>query len=147
MKLWWTSLHTNTFFSRGRIPGTKDINIFDIYDVDVVLFLQIQRILMHKTVTDGHFDLFPSHFNSWGNHFQCNIITLKKIYGGYVVVQRLWICLPIQWSWLQSLLWENPTCHGATKSMCHNYWTHVSRIPKLQLIWPVDVMGSKWEDT
>ena len=24
--------------------------------------------------------------------------------------------------WVQSLVGEDPTCHGATKSICHNYW-------------------------
>ena len=35
----------------------------------------------------------------------------------------LWlrIYLPMQESWVQSLVWEDPTCHGATKPVCHNY--------------------------
>ena len=35
----------------------------------------------------------------------------------------LWlrIYLSIQESWVQSLVWEDPTCHRATKPMCHNY--------------------------
>ena len=31
-----------------------------------------------------------------------------------------------------SLVWEDPTCHGATKPMCHNYCASNSRNCKLQ---------------
>ena len=27
----------------------------------------------------------------------------------------------MQETWVQSLVWEDPTCHGATKPVCHNY--------------------------
>ena len=39
-----------------------------------------------------------------------------------LVVQWLRICLPMQGSWVQPLVWEDPICHGATKPVCHNYW-------------------------
>ena len=29
-------------------------------------------------------------------------------------------CLPVWESWVRSLVWEDPTCHGATKPTCHN---------------------------
>ena len=43
---------------------------------------------------------------------------------------KLWVlgfpwwlsCLPIQETWVWSLIWEDPTCHGAAKPMHHNYW-------------------------
>ena len=31
-------------------------------------------------------------------------------------------CLPLQQTQVQSLIQEDPTCHGATKPMCLNYW-------------------------
>ena len=37
--------------------------------------------------------------------------------GGTVVKNPL----PMQKTWVQALVWEDPTCHGATKPMCHNY--------------------------
>ena len=33
------------------------------------------------------------------------------------------IHLPMQGTWVQSLVWEDPICHGATKPLCHNYWS------------------------
>ena len=31
----------------------------------------------------------------------------------------------MQETWVQTLVWEDPTCQGATKSMPHNYWACV----------------------
>ena len=38
--------------------------------------------------------------------------------GTSLVAQWLRIHLP----WVWSLVWEDPTCHEATKPMHHNYW-------------------------
>ena len=32
------------------------------------------------------------------------------------------ICLSVHESWVQSLVWEDPACHGAAKPVSHNYW-------------------------
>ena len=39
-----------------------------------------------------------------------------------LVAQRLRICLPMQGTRVQALVWEDPTCLGATKPVHHNYW-------------------------
>ena len=41
--------------------------------------------------------------------------------GTSLVVQWLRIRLPMQATQVQALVWEDPTCHGATKPMRHNY--------------------------
>ena len=41
--------------------------------------------------------------------------------GTSLVVQWLRIHLPMQGTWVQSLVREDPTCHGATKPVRHNY--------------------------
>ena len=30
--------------------------------------------------------------------------------------------LPMQETWVLSIVWENPTCLGTTKAVCHKYW-------------------------
>ena len=40
--------------------------------------------------------------------------------GTSLSVQWLRLCLPMQRMWVQSLLQEDSTCHGATKPMRHN---------------------------
>ena len=37
------------------------------------------------------------------------------------VVQWVRISLPMQGTRVRSLVWEDPTCRGATKRLCHNY--------------------------
>ena len=38
-----------------------------------------------------------------------------------LVAQWLGVCLPVQGTRVRALVWEDPTCHGATKPVCHNY--------------------------
>ena len=38
-----------------------------------------------------------------------------------LLAQWLRICLPMQGTRVQALVWENPTCHGANGPMNHNY--------------------------
>ena len=47
---------------------------------------------------------------------------VESYQGTSLVVQWLRVRLPMQGTRVQSLVLEDPTCHGATKSMCHNYW-------------------------
>ena len=42
--------------------------------------------------------------------------------GASLVVQWLRIRLPMQGTRVRALVREDPTCHGGTKSMRHNYW-------------------------
>ena len=45
----------------------------------------------------------------------------KRSYRASVVAQWLRIRLPIQVTRVQALVWEDPTCSGATKPVRHNY--------------------------
>ena len=38
-----------------------------------------------------------------------------------LVAQWLRICLPMQGTRVRALVWEDPTCRGATKPVSHNY--------------------------
>ena len=50
------------------------------------------------------------------------ITQLQKLTTGTsLVVQWLRIHLPIQGTWVQALVWDDPTCCGAVKSLCVNY--------------------------
>ena len=41
--------------------------------------------------------------------------------GASLVVQWLRICLPMQGTRARALVWEDPTCRGATGPVSHNY--------------------------
>ena len=45
----------------------------------------------------------------------------KKNLGASLVAQWLRICLPMQGTWVRAMVWEDPTCLGATKPASHNY--------------------------
>ena len=47
--------------------------------------------------------------------------TLKSEMGASLVAQCLRICLPMQGTWVQALVREDPTCRGATRPVSHNY--------------------------
>ena len=44
-----------------------------------------------------------------------------KIDGASLVAQWLRICLPMQGTRVRALVWEDPTCRGATRPVSHNY--------------------------
>ena len=41
--------------------------------------------------------------------------------GASLVAQWLRICLPMQGTRVRALVWEDPTCRGATKPVCRNH--------------------------
>ena len=50
------------------------------------------------------------------------IVRIKKcIYRASLVAQWLRICLTMQGTRVRALVWEDPTCHGATGPVSHNY--------------------------
>ena len=52
--------------------------------------------------------------------------TLKVSDRASLVAQRLRICLPMQGTRVRALVWEDPTCCGATRPVSHNCWACVS---------------------
>ena len=48
-------------------------------------------------------------------------LTFKMHQRASLVAQWLGICLPMQGTRVRALVWEDPTCHGATGPMSHNY--------------------------
>ena len=48
-------------------------------------------------------------------------IALEKSYGASLVAQWLRTLLPMQGTRVRALVWEDPTCRGATKPVRHNY--------------------------
>ena len=59
-------------------------------------------------------DVIPEHDPHW-DYEDC------VGQGASLVVQWLRICLPMQGTRVRTLLWEDPTCWGATRPESHNY--------------------------
>ena len=71
----------------------------------------------------GHFGLWSQTPRSLVHHHPIMRDSWVKncAKGTSLVVQWLRICLPMQETRVRSLVWEDPTCHRATKPVCHNY--------------------------
>ena len=54
------------------------------------------------------------------------VVIKNDILGASLVAQWLRVCLPMQATRVRALVWEDPTCRGATKPMRHNYWACAS---------------------
>ena len=57
------------------------------------------------------------------NRLSCFSVS-KKLYRTSLVAQWLRIRLPMQGTRVRALVQEDPTCHGATKPVRHNYWAY-----------------------
>ena len=57
---------------------------------------------------------------------------LSSEWGASLVAQWLRICLPMQGTRVQALVQEDPTCRGAAKPVCHNYWAHMPQLLSLR---------------
>ena len=51
---------------------------------------------------------------------------IRKHFWASLLAQWLRICLPMQGTRVQALVWEDPTCRGATGPVSHNYWACTS---------------------
>ena len=71
---------------------------------------------------------------------------IKAMYGASLVVQWLRICLPMQGTRVPALVWEDPTCHGATRPVSHNYWACVSGAcaPQQERPWQWEAHAPRW---
>ena len=62
----------------------------------------------------------------WSAVVRLLLTSLRIPWGASLVAQWLRICLPMQGTRVRALVWEDPTCRGATKPVRHNYWACAS---------------------
>ena len=71
--------------------------------------------LVHGLLASG------THKESCGHHFLLTFLFTKNDPRASLVVQWLRICLLMQRTRVRTLVWEDPTCRGATRPVSHNY--------------------------
>ena len=59
-------------------------------------------------------------------------------------LQWISVCLPMQGTQVQFLVWENSTCHRATKPVHHSYWAHHPRAQEQQPLSPCATANEGW---
>ena len=107
----------------------EDITIVNIYALNIGAPQYIRQMLTaikgeidSNTIIVGDFNTPLSPMDR-SSKMKINKETqaLKDTLGTSLVAQWLRIHLPMQGTQVQALVWEDPTCHGATKPVCHNY--------------------------
>ena len=79
------------------------------------------NLVFHRARRDVNWHILESKL-LWNVQTSCLSSTVIKQYRTSLLVQWLRICLRIQGTWVQSLVWEDPTGHQTTKSVRPNYW-------------------------
>ena len=79
--------------------GKETFKIFKTFDPIIVLL----SIDPKEIIRDAHEGVGRKHFRA------------------SLVVQWLRICLPMQGTRVRALVWEDPTCCGATRPVSHDY--------------------------
>ena len=118
---------------------------------------QIFLLFSYLFISDK-FDLFsPFHFPPPDTEIHIKIIktsfcwlTLiivkKHNIGASLVAQWLRICLSMQGTQVRALVWEDPTCRGATRPVSHNYWACASGAcaPQQERPWQWEARAPRW---
>ena len=88
--------------------------------------------------------LLKKEVEKWGGI--CRKSRIKRIYGASLVAQWLRICLPMQGTRVWALVWEDPTCRGATGPVSHNYWACASGAcaPQQERPWQWEARAPRW---
>ena len=84
--------------------------------ISTMMHIATNMNIKNKFVSQPH--PHQSHFH-WVPDYDNK---LNAPWGTSLVAQWLRIHLPMQGTWVWSLVGEEPTCHGATKPVRHNYW-------------------------
>ena len=89
----------HTYKAFRVIPGTKQ---------------ELKNV--HSYYYNSNFN--PSLYPTFSLQMEEFKISERGFPGGAVVKN----CLPMEGTWVWDMVWEEPTCRGATKPVRHNYW-------------------------
>ena len=130
----WTNLKDRGEFPGGPVVRTRRFHCQ----------VRVQSLVRKQSAewNEKQNDLLPLPFR-WVKVFAHKTIYILQEHiqiknsGTSLVEQWLRICLPVQGTQVWALVWEDPTCLGATKPVCHNCWTHVPQLLKPTCLEPV----------
>ena len=112
--------HSLTPYTKINSKWIRDLNI----RLDSIKLFEenIGRTLFDINHSKISFDPPPRVMEIKPNINKWDLMKLKSFCtGASLVVQWLGVCLPMQGTWVRALVWEDPTCHGATRPVSHNY--------------------------
>ena len=71
------------------------------------------KIINYQRNANQNYNEVSPHTSQNGHH--------QKVYRASLVAQWLRVCLPMQGTRVRALVWEDPTCRGATRPVSHSY--------------------------
>ena len=101
-----------------------------------VLWAFLQNPL-HKSRKNSTTNLYAPPFSFYNHQHFATGFNFKSEARAFLVAQWLRIRLPMQGTRVRALVWEDPTCHRATKPTCHNYWAWAPQLLKPACLEPV----------
>ena len=113
------------------VPYSSFFYIFLIYIKNDKYFTHMLSYLLNwiQAIFSLKFFIFYCRFRVISSEPTMRIFN-RIFHGISQVAQRLRIRLPMQGTGLQALVWEDPTRRGATKPVCHNYWSPRAQSPR-----------------
>ena len=103
---WWE----NGFLVEGQSQLTSHPNSLKNEEVGV----HILYVIINPYWKDGLNNTRETYLKEYSTD-------LIKVPWASLVAQWLRICLPMQGTRVRALVWEDPTCRGATRPVSHNY--------------------------
>ena len=99
-------------------------------------------ILMEDNIIRFFIIFNPTQTVEWRREMRGSKVKVRAS----LVAQWLRICLPTQGTRVRALVWKDPTCHGATKPVSHNYWVCASGAcaPQWERPWQWEARAPWW---
>ena len=102
-------------YINGEVKRTYIVEIFlhSTWSGKILMLSRLEKLSMYIVLPRAHLKMIQKDI-------------VKNTIGASLVAQWLRVCLPMQGTWVRALVWEDPTCHGATAPVSHNYWACAS---------------------
>ena len=142
---WWTHLwflelvvvvdHNFFIYSQSNFSKVQE-NVFVVVNIVDSIYQQLGTyVILTGIEIWNHENVFPmisieqvlENFSQWKQislsqlqYDAAHIFIKNSFIGASLVAQWLRICLPMQGARVRALVWEDPTCRGATEPVSHN---------------------------
>ena len=108
--------------SRCSLPGRTPLPLLDTPSATPLLpsslWWRRRPWYPHPCVLEGDTQSCPQEGDK--SHARPEVLVRRCFIGGSLVAQWLRVCLPMQRTRVRALVWEDPTCCGATGPVSHN---------------------------